>query len=94
MVEHSAFNRVVAGSSPAERTNLIKQMSQYPLCSECGLDIRISDLESLCLELKNALKDANEEDSVAEGYNSANFRHKRQEFDELIARAERALLNI
>ena len=45
----------------------------------------------MCAELKNALAEANDYDAAAEGENSANFRHKRKEFDELATRAGRML---
>jgi hypothetical protein len=54
---------------------------------------RITELEAMCAELRDALADANDIDAAAEGQNSANFRHKRKEFDELATRAGRMLSN-
>ena len=79
-------------------------MSQYPECKHgdsdpnfeckrCNTENRVSELEAMCAELKNALAEANDYDAAAEGENSANFRHKRKEFDELATRAGRMLSN-
>lgn len=56
-------------------------------------DLRVMELEDVCAELKNALAEANDYDAAAEGANSANFQHKRKEFDELATRAGRMLSN-
>lgn len=45
----------------------------------------------MCAELKNAVADANDYDAAAEVENSANFRHRRKEFDDLSTRAGRLL---
>jgi hypothetical protein len=49
------------------------------------------ELSLICCELKDALLDANGYDEAASGYNSDNFSHMRQEFNDLAARAERML---
>jgi hypothetical protein len=77
-------------------------MSQYPECKhghndpnsecqQCNAEDRIVELSLICCELKDALLDANGYDEAASGYNSDNFSHMRQEFNDLAARAERML---
>jgi hypothetical protein len=45
----------------------------------------IQRLRNLCGRLAAALEIANDSDACAEGYNSANFSEKREEFENLIA---------
>ena len=57
-------------------------------------DLKIMDLEEMVEELKNALSNANEIDASAEGFCSANFAHKRSEFDSLCVKAGKMISHI
>lgn len=77
-------------------------MSAYPSCEHshndpniscktCEVEETVATLIDIVARLKNALADANDYDSVAEGFNSSNFRDRRTEFDGLCTEAQRTI---